>query len=312
MSQLLRGLARSCRTFINAQCLHHWDASGDTSAELPNTPVFILGAPRCGSTLLSQVLIQSLDVGYFSNLHAHFYGSLSLVQRLVTTRSKSPDFDFNSEHGRTKGLFAPSENGEFWYRFFRRQPAYVRMTDIESSKGRALRRSMERFLRSCDRPIIVKNLYVVLRLEVLRTYLPEAKYIVLHRNLFDNAASILRGRLKEKGSFKEWWSVETPNKTYLLGRDPVSQVIGQIDAVYELIRAEEEARTSPVQNFLHVDYEELCRNPAGIVQTVCDFLPECRLGSNGVAGLPDRFTLAQQDRTTDPIFEALHRRIEGL
>ena len=57
-------------------------------------------------------------------------------------------------------------NGEYWYRFFRRSPAYIGTDDVDPSMGMAFRRSMHKFASACDRPIILKNLYVSLRLEV--------------------------------------------------------------------------------------------------------------------------------------------------
>ena len=311
MSETIRGLARSCRAFINMKCLHQFDIRGGDIETLKHVPVFIIGAPRCGSTLLSQVLVQSLNVGYFSNLHAQFYGSPSALERVIQTTGRDVAFDFTSEHGRTNGWFAPSENGEYWYRFFRRSPPYVAADDIQPPLGRAFRRSMQRFVNACDRPMVFKNLYVALRLQVLQRYLPEAKYIVLHRDLFDNAASILRARKTHHDTYDRWWSVETPNHTELLTKAPAEQVVSQIEAVYSLIDAAEVDSDDPSDSFLHLNYQNLCDDPKAVIQEVSDFISNCTIRTNGLKHLPDRFVVARNFDHKVGVFGQLYRHIHG-
>ena len=306
-----RSLARSCRAFVNTKCLHPFDIRGSDQEPLAHQPVFIVGAPRCGSTLLSQVLVQTLDVGYFTNLHAQFYGSPAMIQQIIQQTRHRVDFDFNSEHGKTRGWFAPSENGEYWYRFFRRSPAYVGANDIDPRMGRAFRRSIQRFTNVCGRPIILKNLYAALRLEVLQTYLPEAKYIVLHRDFFDNAASILRARKKHHNTYDRWWSVEIPNHTKLLKNHPIEQVVSQIDKIYALIDSAQKDSGDPSKSFLHLNYKDLCDDPKATVQRVNEFIPNCNLRMDNLKRLPDRFTIARNVDHEAGIFDQLFHRIHG-
>lgn len=43
-------------------------------------PTFILGPPRCGSTLAIQVMIEALDVGYMSNAHCRWHGAPAVAE----------------------------------------------------------------------------------------------------------------------------------------------------------------------------------------------------------------------------------------
>ena len=65
--------------------LHTWERMTllDTEEKLEYPPIFIIGAPRSGSTLLYQVLTDYFEVGYISNLHAHFFGSPACLERLL-------------------------------------------------------------------------------------------------------------------------------------------------------------------------------------------------------------------------------------
>ena len=73
-------------------------------------PIFIIGAPRTGSTLLIQSIAKALDVGYLTNLHCKFYGFPSLVEYLLKQTSKKRNFSFYSIHGSTKGFNSPCKS----------------------------------------------------------------------------------------------------------------------------------------------------------------------------------------------------------
>jgi len=95
-------------------------------------PIFFLGAPRSGSTLAIQVITDSFDIGYMSNKHCKWFGVPFLVGKLKkTVKGRS---NYNSEYGITFGDSESSECGEWWYRFFRRKPAYVALNDVDQNK----------------------------------------------------------------------------------------------------------------------------------------------------------------------------------
>ena len=92
---------------------------------MPKYPViFVVGAPRCGSTLVMQWLARTGKFAYPSNLLSRFYGAPYIgakIQKLIT----DPEYDFNNELfdfdneisfesnlGKTKGALEPNE---FWY-----------------------------------------------------------------------------------------------------------------------------------------------------------------------------------------------------
>lgn len=95
---------------------------GLTAPDLPT--LFVIGAPRSGTTLSMQVLASCGAFAYPSNLLSRFYSAPyigSLIQRITI----DPDYDykdemsgglggcqaFSSEVGKTKGAVQPSE---FW------------------------------------------------------------------------------------------------------------------------------------------------------------------------------------------------------
>ena len=157
-------------------------------------PIFFLGAPRSGSTLAVQVITDALDVGYITNRHCQWFGVPALAEKLFHPIRSRPASDYRSRHGVTQGWHAPAECGEWWYRFFRRKPPYMRLDEVDPAKMRAFRRSVAALTNAFDRPIVFKNLYASLRIQAIAHYLPESLFVVIHRNEVDNGHSLLEAR----------------------------------------------------------------------------------------------------------------------
>jgi hypothetical protein len=232
--------------------------------------IFIIGAPRSGSTLLYQVFTEYFDVGYLSNFHCYFYGAPSLVERMAHPLWYRQPSDYASHYGRTRGWTAPSECGKFWYRFFRRTPHYVSLNDIDDTHLRRLRGVLRSLVLSFNKPVVFKNLYCTARIQPLAKALPEALFIVVKRNLVDNSQSLLEGRKNMKGTYEEWWSLESPGSDKLKLLPPHEQVVEQIRSIYLLI--EREKNIVGKARFLEIEYESFCTDTFPILRNVKDFV----------------------------------------
>lgn len=310
MKKYLINWARGSRNALNDYLLAPLDMIGSSEPRAGYAPVFILGAPRCGSTLLSQLITQCLEVGYFSNFHAQLYGSPALAEKLRNTSAVAYQSDFSSTHGVTQGWNAPSENAAFWYRFFRRTPAFVPLAQMPEANGRAFRRSINRFIAASDSPLVIKNLYAALRLEVIQHYLPEAKFIVLHRDIRDHAISILNSRHKVYGNYHQWWSVEPPEVDELIHAHPSEQVLGQIESIYALIEAAKHRDQNPERTFLDLQYETVCEQPRETLSSICDFIPGCSERPNSIQTLPTKFERIQRDLANPEMCNELTRQLD--
>jgi Sulfotransferase family len=234
---------------------------------LASPPILILGAPRCGSTLLAQVMIGCLDVSYLSNLHCALHGSPALAERLVRLGPR-PAMVYESRHGATSGWLAPSECGPFWYRFFRRNPQRVAPAEADPRSMARLRASVAAFQAAAGRPIVFKNLICSLRVAATARALPEALFVVVHRDLLANARSLLAARLDVTGSYERWWSAQPPGYEALVRLPPEEQVVGQIRGVAATIAADRAEVGG--DRFVDVHYEQLCADPAAVVRSVCE------------------------------------------
>lgn len=267
-------------------------------------PIFIIGAPRSGSTLLYQVMTEYYDFGYLSNLHCTFYGSPSLVERLVHPQKWRKPSDYTSLHGQTQGQAAPSECGAFWYRFFRRKPQYVPLSEVDPKKMRQLRGAVRALGNAFGKPILFKNLMCSLRLEPLASVLPEALFIVIRRHEIDNAHSLLEGRKKVYGDYSKWWSAEPPAINRLKGLPPHEQVIEQIFQIYDLI--ERNCQVIGPLRFLEVQYEAFCDDVFGTLQKISQFLASHHLFPNTY---PDNVPSHFERRTEIRIDLGLYQKV---
>ncbi len=270
---------------------------------LQHPPIFIIGAPRSGSTLLYQVMTEYYDVGYLSNLHCRFYGAASWLERIVRPLRWRKPLNFSSRHGVTKGIAAPSECGEFWYRFFRRKPQYIPIEEANPRQLRRLRGVVRALIHAFDKPILFKNMNCALRLHPTAKTLPEALFIVTQRNLLDNAHSLLEVRKKVHGDYQTWWSMEPPEVNNLKMLPAHEQVVEQVRHIMEMIARD--ADIVGINRFFYVDFEEFCQNPRGWLERLNKFFAMHEVHLDTKEEIPSRFKQSKTVRIDSKLYKQL-------
>ena len=274
---------------------------------LRHPPIFFLGAPRSGSTLAIQVITDVLEVGYLSNRHAQFYGAPGSAEKIFHPTRCRQSSDYRSNYGVTEGWHAPAEAGLWWYRFFRRCPAYVRIDEVKEKKMIAFRRSVASLTNAFDRPVFFKNLYASLRIQAISHYFPESLFIVMHRNEVENGHSLLEARFKAFSNYNTWWSMEPPEVKKLKRFQPHEQVIEQIRHIHATI--ENDLLLANVESFRRYDlrYEEFCSDPKAEITKIKDFLGRNRCSVNYKSTPPSHFDCRKIVR----IDESLHKAMQN-
>lgn len=281
--------------------------------ELPDNhkPVFIIGAPRCGSTLLMQVLMKAFNFGGFTNYHCLFFGAPELADYLFHPFSGKADFDYVSEYGSTNKIYSPSECGNFWYRFFRRQPPYITKDDVDPGLMQCLRNTLCKLTRVQNKTLLLKNLYTSLRLEPLIEYIPEALFIVVRRDLLDNAHSILEARMQNLGSYHRWWSVPSHRIDELIERPPEEQVVEQIRDIYVLIDKQIYQDNIDNSKILTLQYEELCDDVHGTLKKVKSFLENHNIDIKKDLDVPESFDRKKKVNIDQELYARLVKYISS-
>ncbi|MBW2004571.1 MAG: sulfotransferase [Deltaproteobacteria bacterium] len=232
--------------------------------------LLILGAPRSGTTLLSQMLASRLDVGYPSNLMARFYEAPAVGAFLQETLIKNRFHNYKkyqSIHGTTQRIEEPHEFGYFWSRHLAasedvHEPDDNRIKEIDI---RDLNTELQSVVSIFKKPVVFKCPLGNFFIPVLRL-IPNIFFIDLQRNLLELAQSIWRVRQERLGSAEKWWSLR-PRHYYQLKRlPPAQQIAGQILAIRSAITRGlsdvEENRK------LVINYEELIKEPEAVIDKV--------------------------------------------
>lgn len=297
---------RRLENIINRRVLHHLESINlwRDGGVLPFPPVFIIGPPRSGSTLLMQVLTDAFDVSYLSNAHSRWFGAPTYVEKwLRPLRNKRPS-DYRSCHGQTSQYTDPSECGQWWYRFFRHDPAYVTCRDVDMRGMYLFRNSIMRLTQLSGSPWFFKNLYASLRLEPIVETVPEAFFIIIKRNCLDNAHSILKARFDANSSYEPWWSVPPPNVSDLVNSFPVEQALGQINSIHSLIERDLN-RLGAARRIFRVQYEDFCGDVHGTLQRFEHFMASHGVFLKRRFDVPGSFRLGHSVNIPSEMYDTL-------
>lgn len=236
--------------------------------------IYIVGAPRSGTTLLSQVLSRYLPVGYIDNLIARFWERPSVGIRLSQSLlgdSKRESIVFDSQHGVTTGIAGPHEFGYFWRKWLALDTSAThKLSNAEAAviDRAGLRKVLlDEILGPFGKPVVFKNVICGFQAEILTHVHPASLFIWIRRNQEEVVRSILKCRMERYGRYDAWWSLKPATFPEIASfASPAEQVMRQVaDCTYEF----ERELAKPSVHSLQVDYAELVNNPGAILKKVC-------------------------------------------
>lgn len=303
--------------------------AGAEKALLPDHPprwpiVFVVGAPRSGTTLMTQWLAQSGLAAVPTNLLSRFYAAPVLgakIQLLLTDpryrfRDELADLaapaDFASNNGKTRGALSPNEFWYFWRRFLPDDDAGPR-TDAELAATvdtRTLVAELAGMTEAFGSPLALKAMLLNFNLPFLDRLFDTALFLHVRREPLANAASILDARRRQFGSEDAWYSFKIPEYDRLAGLSPVEQVAGQVFSTERGIRAGLE-RIAPHKQ-LTVSYEDFCAAPAATWEQLRERLAAGNQLPEAAYAGPARFNKTRPAETFPPDFELAWARISRL
>jgi len=238
----------------------------------PQPTVFVVGAPRSGTTLLVQLAVSSHRFAYVSNLVARFWKAPYLGMRLASElrdEGRPPQVGYSSELGFTEGYEGPHEFGYFWRRWF--DYGETHCVDEETLAGvdaGFLRREVAAMQSVSGRPLLFKNLVFSFQIDFLADVFPRAVFVHCRRTPAFVAQSLLRSRERAAGGREQWFSVRPAAYPSLRDRPYPEQIAGQI---YHTRRHVEEALDRlPAHRWCRVEYESMVENPLEAVGRIAE------------------------------------------
>jgi len=283
-----------------------------TTEKIKYPPVFIIGAPRTGSTILYEYITNYLDVTYINNFICKFYSLLylgSVVSKIVFQDKQHNRFD--SEQGRTQGLNSPSECGEFWYRWFPRDRHFVDFNELDSLQITQIRDVIKAVVNKNNKPIVFKNMNCGQRLRVIKDVFPDALFIYCKRNPLFTAQSIIETREKVCKNRAVWWSIMPKEYNELLKLDYPEQVVKQVYYIQKQI--EEDLSLFGKKQFIEIWYKDFCKSPRLTIEKIRNFMFQNGANIRYKAQLiENQINLSQQRKIDKTTYDKLKEIINFL
>lgn len=272
------------------------------SRPLPAPPVFILGPPRAGTTLLYQILTHCFEFAYFCNYAAERSRYPATATWLLRRQIRSYAGEFTNEYGKTAGIAGPSEALDVWRRWFPTDRHYADEGRVSASGAEEMRRTVAAVAGILDAPFLSKDPVHSVRVRALNEIFPNSLFLYMHRDPEATAESMLRireGRARTGvGDVTTWMHVKPREYDLLVGRPAVEQVAGQ--AYYCARNARDDmAAVAPDRSFT-VPYEALCREPRAQLEGITSFLARHGVSPASRRACPDTFV----GPTVSPISES--------
>lgn len=276
-------------------------------------PIFILGSPRSGTTLLYQLLVYGYETAYFDNW-------TSLFPRIPVTATwfehrlmgKRPvPASFQSSYGRTKGLRGPSEFGALWYRWFPKgEHVYVQPGKTEWTSLMQVRGTLAGMAKVVGKPLVVKNTFNSMRIAPILEAVPEAVFLVIRRDPILTAASILQGRIDLYGDPDVWLGLPPREIDEIRARPNWEQAVDQMFFIYQQI--DEDRKRFGVERFLDIEYLQLCKDVRLEMKRITQFLEGHSLVLRWKQELPTHFQVSQKQNLSVEDYERIAHRVSEM
>jgi len=189
---VLRSIGKAVRTIVGGfPLMHELEKRYVKNIQFSDQvkPIFIVGLPRSGTTLLYQLLTYYFNVCYFSNFSSIFFKFPVIISKVIKPFIKKKNKIKKSNYGLIPGLWSPSEAGAI-FRFWFDDNSW----DYE--KKCLIRNSIHKMSCIYNAPFVNKNVYNSQRLKRITEVFPNAFIINMNRNLVYNIQSILIGMKK--------------------------------------------------------------------------------------------------------------------
>jgi hypothetical protein len=225
-------------------------------------PIFIIGAPRTGSTYLFQVLASYFQFAYLTNFSSIFFKTPSLAIYINKLLGIHNCVKKTSEYGFTPGVFSPSEGGpvfNYWFGPVNQSGNFKNRAKIAQTEVHAISSIMEA-------PFLAKNLNNSMRLPLIIRTFPNACFIQIKRNPLYVAQSLILARRRLFGDQSKWFGPAPPEIKDLERMPPFEQVVMQIKLIEEHI--DTDIAQLNIKRVIELDYEDLCGSKEKLMRKI--------------------------------------------
>jgi hypothetical protein len=266
--------------------------------------IFIVGAPRSGTTLLYQTLARYLPVTYFTNLSALFPRAPITASRLLARFLEVKNFDDRNFYGNVAGLAAPNDGFHVWNRWLGAD-RYRAPQQISESAKREMKNFFNTWLAAFEKPFINKNNRNTDCVPLLASIFAPAYFIEVRRHPVYVAQSLLLARLRIQGSKEIGWGLHS--STGAPGKSCVDDVCEQIFNIEMKLRADKKF-VAP-KRFMEISYEQFCHDPCSFVQKISQEFLQKEIDETALRRKLPPFAVTNDVRVERKEFEMIQARL---
>ena len=270
-------------------------------------PVFIIGSPRSGTTVLYQLLCKYFNFGFINNFVSDWYRlpiiATSFYKKFLEGQNS---VSLESRFGQSKDLYGPNEFGKFWYQWF---------DDFHNPKKRIssirdeIRLEVSGLTKVHKKSILFKNVVNSMRVVLINNIFNNSIFIVITRDELDTAQSILNARIRLYNNKNHLWSVVPPSVNFSASEEPYwRQIVQQIRGIYSNINLAKE--TIGDKKFIYVKYKDLCNNTAVVLKSIKNQLYKQGIAVSTDTLFPSELHFSTGKKVSDSDYELLKNEIK--
>ena len=230
--------------------------------------IFILGAPRTGSTFLYQAVVSAFAIPFIDNLTNQFFPETPILGLMVgPSLRRGEPITFLSRYGKSAGLVQPSEGSRVMAHWFGGgHPSQVVSARILEGREPHFIATLAAVDSLLGGPLVIKNAWNCFRAQYIAAALPSANFIWIRRDLRTAAKSDLMARYAVQGDPNAWNSA-TPANVDVLRKKPCWEQV--VENQFEFGKALSAMRDElPTGRWVEVWYEDLIADVPGTLGAV--------------------------------------------
>ncbi len=238
--------------------------------ESPENPIlFVVGAQRSGTTVLTQALVSLYKISYPSNLIARFWLAPYLGALLGKSLSVNDEkMSFSSNFGATSGIGGPHEFSYFWRHWFPGSANNAKPCSLTTANARLLKKHFAAWQAVNNEPLLFKNLLEVLpNINNLSTLFPSAVFLNIYRDDVFVVQSTYESRKNYSGNHSNWFGIKPSNFEEIMKQeDPLLQSTEQVFYLKKDIQ--DSLSALPDERYLNISYEEFVSAPEKTINAI--------------------------------------------
>ncbi len=219
-------------------------------------PTFVVGAPRCGTTLVGLHLSNCLRFACLPNVAKRHPTIPYLATRRALAREPGHAPSYDNRYGHVEGPLAPSDGWDVLERWF---PSYREARAGQAAARRGLRSLVRRLEELFGAPFLCKNNANSMRIAALAELFPGAFFLHVRRSLPEAVQSLLEARQRHGVVLGKWWSSAPPQFLGRAFRDELEQVVTTIWGIDRYV--EERCAALDARCWTSLDYGDFCARP---------------------------------------------------